>query len=96
MGGYLSAIAPLIPTQNIVKHTNSCYRTPLIEVNTRCVFTNTVPTTAYRGAGRPEGNYIMERMIDTAAAEMGIDPADLRRRNHIRAEARCRIRRPRA
>jgi carbon-monoxide dehydrogenase large subunit len=83
LGGYLTAIGPLIPTVNIVKHTNSCYRTPLIEVNTRCVFTNTVPTTAYRGAGRPEGNYIMERLIDTAAAEMGIDPAELRRRNHI-------------
>ena len=83
LGGYLTAIGPLIPTVNIVKHTNSCYRTPLIEVNTRCMFTNTVPTTAYRGAGRPEGNYIMERLIDTAAAEMGIEPAELRRRNHI-------------
>ena len=47
------------------------YRTPLIEVRTRCVFTNTVPITAYRGAGRPEGNYYMERLIDTAAARDG-------------------------
>ncbi|MBV8394405.1 MAG: molybdopterin-dependent oxidoreductase, partial [Alphaproteobacteria bacterium] len=59
-------------------------RTPLIEVSTRCVFTNTVPITAYRGAGRPEGNYYMERLIDTAAREMGIDRVELRRRNHIR------------
>jgi carbon-monoxide dehydrogenase large subunit len=83
LGGYLTMIAPLVATVNIVKHTNSCYRMPLIEVNTRCVFTNTTPVTTYRGAGRPEGNYIMERMIDTAAAEMGIDPIELRRRNHI-------------
>ena len=83
LGAYLTMISPLIATVNIVKHTNSCYRIPLIEVRTRCVFTNTTPITTYRGAGRPEGNYITERLIDTAAAEMGIDPAELRRRNHI-------------
>ncbi len=86
LGGYMTQIGPLFSTFNIVKHVNSCYRTPLVEVSTRCVFTNTVPVTAYRGAGRPEGNYYMERLIDTAAAEMGIDPADLRRRNHIKPD----------
>src|SRR5690606_25111711 len=83
MGAYLSPVSPLMPTLNIVKNANSVYRTPLIEVSTKCVFTNTVPITAYRGAGRPEGNYFMERLIDTAAREMGIDRVELRRRNHI-------------
>ena len=54
-----------------------------MEVNSKVVFTNTTPIAAYRGAGRPEGNYYMERLIDTAAREMGIDRVELRRRNHI-------------
>ncbi len=84
MGGFLSTIAPMPSTQNAVKNVQSVYRTPLIEVSTKCVFTNTSHVSAYRGAGRPEGNYYMERLIDTAAAEMGIDRLELRRRNHIR------------
>jgi carbon-monoxide dehydrogenase large subunit len=75
-----------MPTFNIVKNSVSIYRTPLIEVSTKCVFTNTTPVSAYRGAGRPEANYIMERLIDTAAAELGLDPVELRRRNHVRPE----------
>ena len=55
-------------------------------MSTKCVFTNTTPIGAYRGAGRPEGNYYMERLIDTAAREMGIDRVELRRRNHIQPE----------
>jgi carbon-monoxide dehydrogenase large subunit len=86
LGGYMTQIGPLFSTFNIVKHVNSCYRTPLIEVSTRCVFTNTVPVTAYRGAGRPEGNYYMERLIDAAAVQTGIDPVTLRRKNHIRPD----------
>lgn len=84
VGGYVTAMAPLFSTVNVVKHAVSLYRTPVIGVSTRCVFTNTVPVTAYRGAGRPEGNYYMERLIDVAAKEMNIDPAKLRRKNHIR------------
>ena len=84
MGAYLTNFGPLMPTVNVLKHVASLYRNPLVEVVTRCVFTNTVPITAYRGAGRPEGNYYMERLIETAAREMGIDPAEIRRRNHIR------------
>src|SRR5205814_147922 len=61
-------------------------RTPLLEVTTQVMFTNTSPVSAYRGAGRPEANYFMERLIDAAAAEMGIDRLELRRRNHIRPE----------
>ena len=53
----------------------------------KCMFTNTTPVGAYRGAGRPEGNYYMERLIDTAAREMGIDRVELRRRNHIQPDA---------
>ena len=59
------------------------YKTPLIEVSTRIVVTNTPPVGTYRGAGRPEGNYYMERLVDTAAAEPGFDKIELRRRNHI-------------
>ncbi len=84
MGAYLTNFGPLMPTANVMKHVTSLYKTPLVEVSTRCVFTNTVPITAYRGAGRPEGNYYMERLIETAAREMGIDSAEIRRRNHIR------------
>ena len=61
-------------------------RTPLIEVSSKCMFTNTTPVGAYRGAGRPEGNYYMERLVETAAREMGIDRVELRRRNHIQPE----------
>src|SRR5205807_579048 len=85
MGAYLGTVAPLMSTLNIVKNAASVYRTPLIEVSTKCVFTNTTFVSAYRGAGRPEGNYYMERLIDAAAAEMGIDRLSLRRRNHVRA-----------
>jgi carbon-monoxide dehydrogenase large subunit len=83
MGAYLTNFGPHMPTVNVLKHAMSLYRTPLVEMRTRCIFTNTVPVTAYRGAGRPEGNYYIERLIDTAAREMGRDPAQLRRINHI-------------
>jgi len=86
LGAYLSNATTLPPTVNAVKNIVGVYATPLIEVSTRCMFTNTTPVGAYRGAGRPEGNYYMERLVDTAAAEMGIDRVDLRRRNHIRPD----------
>src|SRR5215469_6172171 len=79
--------APGPPTRNAVRNTLGVYKTPLIEVSTKCVFTNTTPIGAYRGAGRPEANYYMERLVETAAAELGIDPVALRRRNHIPPEA---------
>lgn len=83
MGGYLSPVGPMMATTNIGKNSIGMYRTPLVEVQTRCVVTNTAPIGAYRGAGRPEGNYFMERLIDAAATEMGIDKAVLRRRNLV-------------
>ena len=84
MGGYLAQFGPLLPTGNQVKNIASIYRTPLIEVATKCVFTNTTFVSAYRGAGRPEGNYYVERALDLAASELGIDRIDLRKRNMIR------------
>jgi aerobic carbon-monoxide dehydrogenase large subunit len=83
LGGYMAGVGPNMSTNNAVKNITSVYRTPLIEINTKCVFTNTTVVSAYRGAGRPEANYYMERLIDTAAREMGIDRVELRRRNHI-------------
>jgi carbon-monoxide dehydrogenase large subunit len=84
MGGFLANVGPMPSTLNAVKNVQNMYRTPLIEVSTKCVFTNTTHVSAYRGAGRPEGNYYMERLIDTAAAEMKIDRLELRRRNQIK------------
>ena len=84
MGAFLANVGPMPSTQNAVKNVQSAYRTPLIEVSTKCVFTNTSHVSAYRGAGRPEGNYYMERLIDEAAVEMDIDRLELRRRNYVK------------
>ena len=84
VGAFLSPVAPMPGTINAVKNVQGMYRTPLIEVATKVVFTNTSHVSAYRGAGRPEGNYYMERLIDAAAVEMGIDRLAIRRRNQIR------------
>ena len=84
VGAFLSPVAPMPSTLNAVRNMQSVYRTPLLEVSTKCVFTNTTQVSAYRGAGRPEGNYYMERLVDAAAAEMGIDRVELRRRNQIK------------
>lgn len=86
LGAYLTTVGPLMPTRGIVVNAVSQYQTPLIEVDCKVVFTNTSPIGAYRGAGRPEANYFMERLIDVAAGEMSIDPIELRRRNQIRPE----------
>jgi aerobic carbon-monoxide dehydrogenase large subunit len=80
-------VAPLPYSVNAVKNVASLYRTPLIEVNSKGVYTNSQPVGPYRGAGRPEGNYYMERLMDAAADEMRIDRIELRRRNFIAPEA---------
>ena len=85
VGGFLSQVAPMPSTLNAVRNVQSVYRTPLLEVSTKCVFTNTTHVSAYRGAGRPEGNYYMERLIDVAADEIEMDRIELRRRNYIKA-----------
>jgi len=87
MGAYLSMVSPQMSTRNVVRNMVSVYQVPVMEVSTKVVVTNTTPVSAYRGAGRPEGNYYMERLIDTAAREMGIDRIELRRRNLIPAAA---------
>ena len=83
MGAYLSTFAPSVPTWLHGTLMAGNYKTPLIYVNVKAVFTNTVPVDAYRGAGRPEATYQLERVIDKAAREMGIDPVELRRRNFV-------------
>ena len=83
LGAYLSNSTSIPPTMNLVKNIIGTYRTPLLHVAVRCMFSNTTPVGAYRGAGRPEGNYYMQRLIEMAAAKTGIDAIDLRRRNMI-------------
>lgn len=86
MGAYLSPFSPFIATSNIMRNSISVYRTPLIEMSSICCFSNTVPIAAYRGAGRPEGNYIMERLIEAAARETGRDAIALRKLNHVQPD----------
>ncbi len=86
VGAYLANVGPLMGSVGVTRNLAAIYRTPLIEVSSRVAFTNTSPVGAYRGAGRPEANYFMERLIDTAAREMGIDSVEMRRRNHIKPE----------
>ena len=83
MGAYLSNYAPFIPTGAGTKVLASVYGFKAIYANVLGVFTNTVPVDAYRGAGRPESNYVVERLIDTAARELGIDRVEIRRRNMV-------------
>ncbi|WP_435137873.1 xanthine dehydrogenase family protein molybdopterin-binding subunit [Pseudopelagicola sp. nBUS_19] len=83
MGAYLSTFAPAVPTWLHGTLMAGNYKTPLIYVNVKAVFTNTVPVDAYRGAGRPEATYQLERVIDKAAREMGMDPVELRQKNFV-------------
>jgi len=87
LGAYLSSFAPAIPTYCYGTLLAGTYTTPAIYVEVKGIFTNTVPVDAYRGAGRPEACYVLERLVDTAAREMGINPAELRRRNFIPKDA---------
>ncbi|HEY6820546.1 MAG TPA: xanthine dehydrogenase family protein molybdopterin-binding subunit [Burkholderiales bacterium] len=84
LGAYLSTFASCIPTILYATLLAGQYTTPLIYCEVTAVFTNTVPVDAYRGAGRPEATYVVERLVETAARELRIDPAELRRRNFIR------------
>jgi carbon-monoxide dehydrogenase large subunit len=87
LGAYLGNAATLPATVNALKNVVGTYATPAVAVASRLAFTNTTPVGPYRGAGRPEGNLYMERLVDQAAAELGLDPAELRRRNHIAPRA---------
>jgi aerobic carbon-monoxide dehydrogenase large subunit len=81
MGAYIGAVGANIQTVNLARCLPGMYRIPLIDIAVRCVFTNTTTTAPYRGAGRPEANFMLERVIDEAARVTGIDPVKLRRRN---------------
>lgn len=83
LGAYLSTFSTCIPTILHATLLAGQYKTPKIWCEVTAVFTNTAPVDAYRGAGRPEATYLLERIVETAAHEMGIDPAEIRRRNFI-------------
>src|SRR5437879_3048914 len=86
MGAFLGVPGANIQTMNFSRCFPGMYAIPRIEVGVQCVFTNTVPTGPYRGAGRPEANYALERLVDEAARVVGVDPFRLRRRNLIPAK----------
>jgi aerobic carbon-monoxide dehydrogenase large subunit len=86
VGAYIEG-AGAIPILFSLKLASTVYDIPAVAVTSSLVFTNTAPTVPYRGAGRPEAVYIMERLVDQAAREMRIDPAELRRKNLIQPDA---------
>jgi carbon-monoxide dehydrogenase large subunit len=86
VGGYLLDFGPRIPTVAGARIAGTVYDVPAMQLSVRVMFTNTVPTDAYRGAGRPEIAYQMERLFDVAAREFGIGRDEIRRRNFIRPE----------
>ena len=83
LGAYLSTFAPAVPTYLYATLLNGVYEWPAIHAEVTGVFTNTTPVDAYRGAGRPEACYLLERMVDAAAAALKMDPADIRKKNFI-------------
>jgi carbon-monoxide dehydrogenase large subunit len=87
MGAYIGAVGANIQTVNLARCLPGMYDIPRIDIAVRCVFTNTTTTAPYRGAGRPEANFILERVIEEAARVTGIDPVKLRRRNLIKSSA---------
>jgi aerobic carbon-monoxide dehydrogenase large subunit len=87
LGAYVSTFGAAIPSAIYSALLAGVYRTPAIHVRVTGVFTNTVPTDAYRGAGRPEACYVLERLADRAAAALGLDRAEIRRRNLVPAAA---------
>ncbi len=83
LGAYLSTFSSSVPTWLHGTLMAGNYKTPVIQVNVKAMFTNTVPVDAYRGAGRPEATFQLERVVDKAARELGVDPIALRRQNFI-------------
>ena len=86
IGAYVSNFGPFVPTACMTQMYSGLYRIPAIYGEVACVFTHTVSVDAYRGAGRPEAAYMMERLVDACAREMGVDGREIRRRNFIRTE----------
>ncbi len=83
MGAYLSTFASSVPTILYATLLAGQYKTPAIYAEVKAVFTNTAPVDAYRGAGRPEATYVVERLVETAARDLKMDPAEIRRKNFI-------------
>lgn len=83
-GAYMSLFSSSVPTYLYATLLSGQYNIPAIHANVRAVYTNTAPVDAYRGAGRPEATYLLERTVETAARELGLSPAELRRKNFIR------------
>jgi len=86
LGAYLSTFGPSVPTYLYATLLAGTYKTPAIYAEVKGMFTNTVPVDAYRGAGRPEASYLLERLVDRCAAVAGLDPIEIRRRNFIKPE----------
>lgn len=86
IGAYLSSMGTGVPTINVALFLLGVYAIPVSEALITCVYTNTTPVDAYRGAGRPEAAYLIERAIDRVALELGLDPAEVRFRNFIQPE----------
>ncbi len=86
LGAYCSAVGPLVPTMAGGRVVGTVYRIPALHHSVRCLFTNVMPVAAYRGAGRPEACYVMERLMDAAALELGLGRDEIRRRNYVRPE----------
>ena len=87
LGAYLSNFAPSIPGNSYPQTVTGLYTTPTLHLRVRGAYTNTVPIDAYRGSGRPEATFVNERLVENGARELGIDVAEIRRRNLIPAEA---------
>ncbi|WP_043614787.1 xanthine dehydrogenase family protein molybdopterin-binding subunit [Ensifer sp. ZNC0028] len=85
LGAYMSLFSSAVPTYLYATLLSGQYDIPAIHANVRTVYTNTAPVDAYRGAGRPEATYLLERTMETAARELGVSPAELRRINFIRS-----------
>ncbi len=86
LGAYLSTFGPSVPTYLYATLLAGNYKTPAIYAEVKGMFTNTVPVDAYRGAGRPEASYLLERLVDRAAKVAGLDPIEIRRRNFIKPD----------
>ena len=84
-GAYMSLFSSAVPTYLYATLLSGTYAIPAIHCNVKAVYTNTTPVDAYRGAGRPEATFVVERMVETAARELGVSPAELRRKNFIRS-----------
>jgi carbon-monoxide dehydrogenase large subunit len=86
IGGVISNFGAAVPAMSGARTPTGVYRIPALDQEVRMMFTNTTPVDAYRGAGRPEAGYLIERLVSRAAMELGVDPVELRRKNFVRPE----------